>query len=592
MGYGQGGSPHGDAPRIGGPARPAGVKEVGATWVNAGVSALIGLGFAAGALSIVAVAASPLPVARPQPVAATTPLPHPLKLVATPAVGQPAPVARPAEAGPIPLARPVADAGTPAVAPVAQAAAPNPDVAMIETASDGPPAPVIPVARVAATPFTDGEGVLASQGLLDAVRGTGPIQTAYQRTPASANQDRDFLGLIGLNLRLPPNVGPVEAPAVGSTRPAETLTVKRGQTLMAMLADAGLSWVEADLAVRALRPVFDPRRLAIGQQLSVQLYDGTQLDENQQLARLVIELDVAKEVELTRDDDGALVAVTVEKPLYPRLRTAVLDIQSSLYAAASGTDLPDAVMHRAVRVLSYQVDFQRDIQPGDRLELLYEQKLTRTGEVAENGDVLMARLSVNGDQINVYRYIDSYGDPDYFDEQGKSLRSGLMRTPIEGARLSSGFGSRRHPILGYNKMHKGVDFAAPTGTPIFAAGNGVIERIGWFSGYGRYVRIRHTDTISTAYAHLSRFTPGLTRGRRVKQGEVIGRVGSTGRSTGPHLHYEVIQSGRQVNPLSVTLTAGRELQGQELARFQQVRATLDQQHAGTMPFNQLAESRR
>jgi murein DD-endopeptidase MepM/ murein hydrolase activator NlpD len=454
---------------------------------------------------------------------------------------------------------------------------------MTEMAANGSPAPLIPVARVVAAPFTDVEEVLASQGLL------GPVHAAYRQTPGDTGQGPDFLGLAGLNLRPPLSRGPVVTPAIELAQPVDIVTVKRGQTLMAILTDAGLSRVEADRAVRALRPVFDPRRLAIGQRLLVQLRDGT---GDRRLARLLIELDVAKEIELTRNDDGALVAVTVEKPLYPWLRTAVLDIQSSLYAAASGTDLPDVVMRRAVRVLSYQVDFQRDIQPGDRLELLYEQKVTRDGEVAKDGDVVMARLSVNGDQIDVYRYIDSYGDPDYFDTQGKSLRSGLMRTPIEGARLSSGFGDRRHPILGYNKMHEGVDFAAPTGTPIFAAGNGVIERIGWFGSYGRYVRIRHTETISTAYAHLSRFAAGLKRGSRVKQGEVIGRVGSSGRSTGPHLHYEVIQSGRQVNPLSVTLPAGRELKGQELARFQQVRAALEQQYAGTVPFNQLADSRR
>jgi len=189
------------------------------------------------------------------------------------------------------------------------------------------------------------------------------------------------------------------------------------------------------------------------------------------------------------------------------------------------------------------------------------------GELVHAGQVRYALLELSGKPIRIYHYVPSDGKADFFDPRGESVRKSLLRTPIDGARLSSGFGMRQHPILGYTAMHRGVDFAAPTGTPIQAAGNGTIEMVGTNGGYGNYIRIRHTNAYATAYAHLSGFAKGLRKGNRVSQGQVIGFLGSTGSSTGPHLHYEVLSGGNQINPLSIKVAASRKLEGKELERY-------------------------
>ena len=195
------------------------------------------------------------------------------------------------------------------------------------------------------------------------------------------------------------------------------------------------------------------------------------------------------------------------------------------------------------------------------------------------GDVIYASMTLSGKTKAYYRYTPKSGITDYFDEQGRSVRKTLMRTPVDGARLSSGFGARRHPVLGYTKMHKGVDFAAPRGTPIMAAGDGVVERANRYGGYGNYLRIRHNSELKTAYAHIHRFAKGVSAGSRVKQGQIVAYVGSTGRSTGPHLHYEVLQNMKQVNPLSIKVAAGEILKGSELKRLAAARSTIDQRVA-------------
>ena len=228
-----------------------------------------------------------------------------------------------------------------------------------------------------------------------------------------------------------------------------------------------------------------------------------------------------------------------------------------------------------IRAFSFDVDFQRELQPGDRFALLYETLHEHDGQLAKPGDLLYAELVLSGKPIGIYRFTPESGITDYFTADGRSVRKSLLRTPIDGARISSGYGMRRHPILGYSKMHRGVDFAAPTGTPIYAAGHGTVEKAARFGGYGKYVRIRHNGSYKTAYAHLSRYGRGIKAGARVKQGQVIGYVGSTGRSTGPHLHYEVISNGKQVNPRSIKLPAGERLKGADLKAFQEARERID-----------------
>lgn len=249
----------------------------------------------------------------------------------------------------------------------------------------------------------------------------------------------------------------------------------------------------------------------------------------------------------------------------------------SLYGSAAKMGIPQSVVAQAIKIYSQNIDFQRDIRQGDKLEVMYDSYETEDGYVAKTGDVIYAKLTLNGREIPLYRYKDSSGRLDYYSPEGRSIRRTLMKTPIDGARMSSGYGMRRHPVLGYTKMHKGVDFAAPIGTPIFASGDGVIEKAGRFSSYGNYIRIRHNGQLSTAYAHLSRIK--VSPGARVRQGDVIGLVGNTGRSTGPHLHYEILVNGRHVNPNSVNLPVGENLQGKELKRFKQEVRGVEQQFA-------------
>ena len=242
-----------------------------------------------------------------------------------------------------------------------------------------------------------------------------------------------------------------------------------------------------------------------------------------------------------------------------------------------------------IRAYSYSIDFQRDIQPGDQFEVLFDQEVNENGDVVRSKGVRFAMLTVSGQEIPIYRFETEHGT-DYYDPSGESIRRLLMRTPIDGARMSSGFGMRQHPILGYSRMHQGVDFAAPTGTPIYAAGNGVVEMAGWNGGYGNFVRIRHSGGIKTAYAHLNDFKSGLSQGDRVSQGDVIGYVGTTGQSTGPHLHYEVLRNGEQVDPMSLDLPTGDVLEGDERERFNHYVASVDRQFAELVPETQVAES--
>jgi murein DD-endopeptidase MepM/ murein hydrolase activator NlpD len=221
---------------------------------------------------------------------------------------------------------------------------------------------------------------------------------------------------------------------------------------------------------------------------------------------------------------------------------------------------------------------------------MYEQYETADGTRVKTGNLVYARLQVNGEDIPIYRYEMKNGDVNYFTADGVSVRKALMSTPIDGARLSSGFGMRKHPVLGYNKMHKGIDFAAPTGTPIYAAGDGTIERLGQWSTYGNYIRIRHNSDIKTAYAHMSRFAKGLSAGSRVKQGQVIGYVGATGRVTGAHLHYEVLENDTQINPKSVKLPLGETLRGAELASFKAQAQTINRRYESLHKGDQIAQA--
>lgn len=249
-------------------------------------------------------------------------------------------------------------------------------------------------------------------------------------------------------------------------------------------------------------------------------------------------------------------------------------ILQSLYKSAVDQNIPANTIIEFARIYGFQVDFQRDIRKRDKFQIMYEVFLNEKKEIIESGEILFANLKLSG-QDNTLYYFNNEGRDGHYDKNGKSVQKALMKTPINGARLSSSFGMRKHPIDGFNKMHRGTDFAAPKGTPIMASGNGIIKKAGWCGGGGNCIRIRHNSTYETIYAHMSKFARGIKNGKRVKQGQTIGYVGSTGKSTGPHLHYEVIINGKKVNSQKLKLPSGKILKGKEREIFETTKIMLN-----------------
>ena len=249
-------------------------------------------------------------------------------------------------------------------------------------------------------------------------------------------------------------------------------------------------------------------------------------------------------------------------------------ILQSLYKAATDQAIPANTIIEFASIYGFQVDFQRDIRKQDKFQIMYEIFLNEKNELIETGNILFANLKLSGQDNSLY-YFDNEGSEGHYDKNGKSVKKALMKTPINGARLSSPFGMRKHPIDGFNKMHKGTDFAAPMGTPIMASGNGIVKKAGWCGGGGNCVKIKHNSTYQTVYAHMSKFARGIKTGVRVKQGQTIGYVGSTGKSTGPHLHYEVIVNGKKVNSQKLKLPSGNILKGKERKLFETKKIKLD-----------------
>lgn len=368
------------------------------------------------------------------------------------------------------------------------------------------------------------------------------------------------------------------------------LEVGSGDTLMKILLKAGVNRGDAYTAIEALRTEYDPRRLRVGQEIKVTFQPGLHDDEPHTFEEMRLKTGFNTEVAVEREDDGDYKAFENQQKLVTTIHRADGTINSSLYLAATKAGLPASLLMEFIFAYSFDVDFQRDIQKGDAFEVMYEKVSTEDGSHSKVGKILYASLKLDNQKLPIYRFKQSNGHVAYFNGEGQSAQKALMRTPINGARLSSSFGKRKHPILGYNKMHTGVDFAAPTGTPIFAAGDGVIDFAGRKGGYGKYIRIRHNSEYQTAYAHMHRYGKGMRKGKRIRQGDVIGYVGTTGRSTGPHLHYEIIRKGAKVNPMRVRMPSGKKLKGEELARFQTTKVQFDQQYADLAPVVNIARA--
>ena len=296
-------------------------------------------------------------------------------------------------------------------------------------------------------------------------------------------------------------------------------------------------------------------------------------DESNSLVNLVYPVNNVTSVEIRKSQNNFEVLENILQ-LYKEEVVIKNIIKNNLYSSAVNSGIEPNIIIEFARIFGFEVDFQRDIRQEDRFEILYERFVDDNNKVRDTGKIIYASMYVNGEEINLYNF-NYKNEEDFYDINGKSITKSLMKTPINGARLSSSYGMRKHPILGYNKMHRGTDFAAPSGTPIMASGSGKITRARWCGGGGNCVKIKHNSTYETIYAHMKAFAKGIKEGRKVKQGQIIGYVGSTGLSTGPHLHYEVIVNGKKVNSQKLKLPSGKILKGEERKQFELDRIKID-----------------
>ncbi len=278
-------------------------------------------------------------------------------------------------------------------------------------------------------------------------------------------------------------------------------------------------------------------------------------------------------IDIRKSKDAFLIKENILQ-LYKKEIVVKNSISNNLYSSAMDVNIEPNIIVEFARIFGFEVDFQRDIRKGDWFEIYYEKFIDDNNKVRDTGKIIYASMYVNGEEINLYNF-QYQNEEEYFDIKGKSITKSLMKTPINGARLSSSFGMRKHPILGYNKMHRGTDFAAPSGTPIMASGSGTVTRARWCGGGGNCVKIKHNSSYETIYAHMKSFAKGIKEGRKVKQGQIIGYVGSTGLSTGPHLHYEVIVNGKKVNSQKLKLPSGKILKGNARKEFELKRIKID-----------------
>lgn len=343
-----------------------------------------------------------------------------------------------------------------------------------------------------------------------------------------------------------------------------------GDTLLSVLSDHRVRGEDAQALIAALRAagLASELKMRPRQALTLSLGGAVTKRDPRPLLSASLRLDAETRVDVARDTTGTYGVKRARIELQRREVLARGIITQSLAANAADAGVSYGLIAKFADIYAFDVDFQRDIKTNDTFEVYYTQYVAPDGEIdPAKGEILFSRLSYNGKVKGFYRHAAADGTADYYDENGKSARTFLMRTPVEGARISSSFGMRKHPILGFTRMHKGVDFAAPVGTKIFAAGAGVVELAARNGSFGNYVRIRHDSGYKTAYAHLSRYAAGIRSGTRVTQGQVVGYVGMTGTTNGPHLHYEVLQANAQINPMSVKVPTGRKLAGSELDRF-------------------------
>ncbi len=350
--------------------------------------------------------------------------------------------------------------------------------------------------------------------------------------------------------------------------------VQSGETLQAAVQRTGVTADEARSVVQVLARAVDTIHIKAGMAFQAVVAAPRDHRGPTRLIGLSMRTGPASAVSLSRTFDGALKLRELEEKVRDETTVAQGNMSGSLYESALKAGADSRMVAEAVKLFSHKIDFARDIHPSDSFRLVFDRKVTESGRTIETGDLLYAELGAKGQTTRFYRF-DNNGHVDYFDELGKNIKGFLLRTPLDGARVTSSFGMRLHPLLGYTRMHAGIDFGAPTGTPVFAAGAGVVKEERWAGGYGHWLKIEHQGGWATGYGHLSRYASGLHVGEHVAQGQVVAYVGSTGMSTGPHLHYEVMKGAEKLNPTSAKVPQGTILGGRELVAFRSQKSHVD-----------------
>ena len=340
--------------------------------------------------------------------------------------------------------------------------------------------------------------------------------------------------------------------------------LQEGETFTGALKQADLQDDEINDVVNIISKKIDLRKLNVG--TLIETYTKS-VNDKKIINEIIIYPDIEKKI-YVKKVNNKFVTGEDKKKLFSKLKLYEVEIHNSIYESLKKIDTPDEIIMEFVQLYSFDIDFQRDIRKGNKIKIFFEIYTDSQNNYIKSGNIYFSEIILNDESYELYRF-QSEGDEfvEYFNSDGKSATKALMKTPINGARLSSGFGMRKHPILGYNKKHQGVDFAAPTGTPIMAAGTGHIEFVGNNGGAGKYIRIKHLNGYKTSYSHLSKYASGIQKNVKVRQGQVIGYVGNTGLSTGPHLHYEVIFNGKRINPMKMKLPSGKQLKDKNLEIF-------------------------
>ena len=342
--------------------------------------------------------------------------------------------------------------------------------------------------------------------------------------------------------------------------------IKKGDTIQKILKKLKVQNNDIQNVIDQYKKYGNPNKLLVGNKIDIIVEKSLSTNKNT-IVKFSAPITKSTTIAITKNEDNKIISNKIITKLYKRKILSENIIKKNLYSSATEVNInPDTIIEFA-RIFGFEIDFQRDIRKNDYFKIVYEKYFDENGEFVKSGSILYTHMSVNGREITLYKFGNdkSYG---YFNINGKSVEKALMKTPINGARLSSSFGMRKHPIQGFNKMHTGTDFAAPMGTPIMASGSGTITRAKWCGGGGNCIKIKHNSTYETVYAHMKSFAAGMKVGKKVRQGQIIGYVGSTGMSTGPHLHYEVIINGKKINSQKLKLPSGKVLKDDERKQFE------------------------